>query len=360
MAKQLAAALALLSGAAAAAAGRKPHLIYVIGDDVGWYKMVRCSRLRLSRSGSELAAAQGWHNPDARTPNLDGLVKEGVELDRFYTFKYCSPTRSSFLSGRLPIHNTQINIGGGVHFVQMEGAVDSGGKPLEFFSGVDYRMNILPKKLKAGGYESYAIGKWHGGDASVHLTPKARGFDHHFGFLSGGQDHNTQEEGCAATKNGAYIPGAIESCVDLWRDNGPAYGENGTYSAFLYTHEALRNIASHNVNTPMFMYLAYQNMHCPLQVPTSYEIPSIENEHLRLEDAMAHALDEGIGNVTSLLKSRGMWDDTILFFSVRPSSPASPPAALSPPLMRKPFAAGGQRRACARPSWRLPGAVQLQ
>ena len=70
---------------------KKPHLIYVIGDDVGWFKM-------------------GWHNPDARTPNLDALVKEGVELDRFYTYKYCSPTRSSFLSGRLPIHNTQINM----------------------------------------------------------------------------------------------------------------------------------------------------------------------------------------------------------------------------------------------------------
>jgi arylsulfatase A-like enzyme len=96
-------------------------------------------------------------------------VKEGVELDRFYTYKYCSPTRSSFLSGRLPIHNTQINIGGGVHFVQMEEAGP------EYFSGVDYRMTILPKKLKEGGYESYAIGKWHGGDASVHLTPKARG-----------------------------------------------------------------------------------------------------------------------------------------------------------------------------------------
>ena len=59
-------------------------------------------------SGSALARgltarAQGWHNPTARTPNLDGLVKEGVELDRFYTFKYCSPTRSSFLSGRLPV-----------------------------------------------------------------------------------------------------------------------------------------------------------------------------------------------------------------------------------------------------------------
>ena len=60
-------------------------------------------------------------------------------------------------------------------------------------------------------------------------------------------------------------------------------------------------------------------MHCPLQVPSSYEVsPSvIENEHARLEDAMAHALDDGVGNVTALLKSRGMWNDTILFFSVR-------------------------------------------
>jgi hypothetical protein len=180
-------------------------------------------------------------------------VKEGVELDRFYTYKYCSPTRSSFLSGRLPIHNTQINIGGGVHFVQMEEAGP------EYFSGVDYRMTILPKKLKEGGYESYAIGKWHGGDASVHLTPKARGFDHHFGFLSGGQDHETQGEYCAATTRGAWTPGAVEPCIDLWRDDGPAYGENGTYSAFLYTHEALRNIGTHDLSTPMFMYL----VRCP-------------------------------------------------------------------------------------------------
>ena len=129
----------------------------------------------------------------------------------------------------------------------------------EYFSGVDYRMTILPKKLKEGGYESYAIGKWHGGDASVHLTPKARGFDHHFGFLSGGQDHETQGEYCAATTRGAWTPGAVEPCIDLWRDDGPAYGENGTYSAFLYTHEALRNIGTHDLSTPMFMYL----VRCP-------------------------------------------------------------------------------------------------
>ena len=69
MAKQLAAALALLSGAAAAAAGRKPHLIYVIGDDVGWYKMVRCMLLAptlpapLSRADSQLVRRVGTTRP---------------------------------------------------------------------------------------------------------------------------------------------------------------------------------------------------------------------------------------------------------------------------------------------------------
>ena len=81
----------------------------------------------------------------------------------------------------------------------------------------------------------------------------------------------------------------------------------------------LRHEDSASVIMASRRYLAYQNMHCPLQVPSSYEVsPSvIENEHARLEDAMAHALDDGVGNVTALLKSRGMWDDTIFFFSVR-------------------------------------------
>ena len=74
MAKQLAAALALLSGAAAAAAGRKPHLIYVIGDDVGWYKMVRCFRLR-SRARTHSSCA-GLAQPDRPDPE-PGRAGEG-------------------------------------------------------------------------------------------------------------------------------------------------------------------------------------------------------------------------------------------------------------------------------------------
>ena len=50
----------------------------------------------------------GWHNDQMKTPNADALVKEGIELDRHYAFLYCSPSRSSFMTGRLPYHVQQV------------------------------------------------------------------------------------------------------------------------------------------------------------------------------------------------------------------------------------------------------------
>jgi arylsulfatase I/J len=81
---------------------------------------------------------------------MNALVKDGVELDRVYAYHYCSPTRSSFLTGRLPLHVNQINLGGGT--ANMSGTI--------YREGVDVRMTMLPKKLAASGYVSYQIGKW--------------------------------------------------------------------------------------------------------------------------------------------------------------------------------------------------------
>ena len=72
-----------------AKAANKPHILFLMVDDWGW-------------------ANVGYHrNPPTRevvTPNFDSLVKDGLELDQHYAFRYCSPSRCSFLSGRLPIH----------------------------------------------------------------------------------------------------------------------------------------------------------------------------------------------------------------------------------------------------------------
>ena len=60
-----------------------------IADDFGWHNI-------------------GWRNPEIKSPNLDALAAAGIKLDRHYVFKYCSPTRSSLLSGRLPLHVNQV------------------------------------------------------------------------------------------------------------------------------------------------------------------------------------------------------------------------------------------------------------
>ena len=178
---------------------RPPNIILALADDLGWNNV-------------------GWRNPELRTPVIDNLRATGVDLQRLYVFKYCSPTRSSILSGRLPLHVTQNN---------KNNEVTNPG-------GVDLRMTMLPERLKAAGYRNAMVGKSHLGARSVANLPINRGFDSHFGFLKGGEDHLTQR-----SDDGGL------SFVDLWRDRGPAYGENGTFSTFLYAREAVRVIEAH-------------------------------------------------------------------------------------------------------------------
>ena len=200
--------LALLSALTTA---QPPHLLVILVDDLGYNNV-------------------GWHNPDMKTPEIDALAtEEGVVLEALYTFRYCSPTRSSLMTGRFPIHVNQ----GNPRCVGTRG-------------GVDLRMAMLPAKLKRAGYETAIIGKWHLGARSARNLPTRRGFDYHFGFLGGGEHHLTQR---------SY---ECENYVDLWEatggaDGGPAYGQNGTDSCELYGAKAVSRIIAHDPTTPLFM-----------------------------------------------------------------------------------------------------------
>ena len=71
------------------AAAPRPHLLMVLGDDLGFYDTQ-------------------IYNPTSPTPHLKSLAEQGVRLDRHYVFRYCSPTRRSMLSGRIPNHITSV------------------------------------------------------------------------------------------------------------------------------------------------------------------------------------------------------------------------------------------------------------
>ena len=103
----------------------------------------------------------GWRNPEIVSPHLDGLAASGIKLDRHYVFKYCSPTRSSLLTGRLPLHVNQNNE----------------ANDIESRSGIDIRMTLLPAKMKQAGYATAMTGKGHLGARTPANLMINRGFD---------------------------------------------------------------------------------------------------------------------------------------------------------------------------------------
>jgi arylsulfatase B len=133
------AALGLSAAAAAAAAGAaaapRPHIVYALIDDFGW-------------------ANAGWHraspDPETVTPNLDALVAEGVELNRFYGHKFCGPSRAALQSGRLPIHVTVLD-----NPLPSVNPKD----PVGGFQGIPRNMTGIATKLKGAGYATHFAGK---------------------------------------------------------------------------------------------------------------------------------------------------------------------------------------------------------
>eukprot|EP00037_Helgoeca_nana_P017404 m.165076 g.165076 ORF g.165076 m.165076 type:complete len:203 (-) comp23977_c0_seq1:26-634(-) len=129
------------------------HILAILIDDYGW-------------------ADAGWHRPpgdtEISTPTMDALVKEGVELDRHYVYKFCSPTRSAAQTGRNPIHVNSVNLDPNNY---------NPADNVSGYSGVPKNMTGLGELMKRGGYSTHFFGKWDCGMATMRHTPRGRGYD---------------------------------------------------------------------------------------------------------------------------------------------------------------------------------------
>jgi arylsulfatase B len=91
------------------------------------------------------------HVQETVTPNIDALVAEGVRMEQYYVHKYCSPTRSTIQSGRLPIHVNVLNADANVH---------NPADPVSGFAAVPRNMTGIASKLRQAGYATHMAGKW--------------------------------------------------------------------------------------------------------------------------------------------------------------------------------------------------------
>ena len=220
-------ALSVLSG------GMKPHIVTLIADDLGW-------------------ADVGYHNADAHTPVIDRLVRDGVELRRHYAYHICSPSRISFMTGRLPAH------------VDMTGAaftnVIAPSDPERAYPGIPRSMSSLAEKLVIAGYTNHYVGKWDVGVGSPRQTPLQRGFESFFGYFGHSIDYYTyqtvRERDCSGNP-----------MIDLWEDNRPAkhLAHRSLYIEDLFTNRSrgiIRKHARKHANTsdtrrPLFLTHAF-------------------------------------------------------------------------------------------------------
>lgn len=251
----------------------RPNLIVILTDDQGYADL-----------GVQGAAS------DVKTPHLDSLAAEGVRFTRAYvTAPQCVPSRAGFLTGR---YQTRFGVE----------TNRSGALPL--------KEKTLADRLRAAGYRTGMIGKWHvdvglGGE----YAPGRRGFDEYFEGRSGSYQANFDLAG----NDLPDAPRAVRDeryRIDVQTDAAIAFLE--------------RRVS--NPRQPFFLYLAYFAPHLPLERAEPYfsRFSEVANETRRMGLASIAAIDDGVGRIRSFLRERGLEESTLLFVISDNGAPTQP------------------------------------
>ncbi len=279
----LAALAAGLSPAAVPAAEtRRPNIVFILADDLGWAD--------IGANGSRYY----------ETPELDRLAKDGVRFTQAYAAAaVCSPTRASILTGKCPAR---------LHLTDW-----IAGEPPR--KGAQFRVPDWTKRLpaeevtiadvlRAAGYATASIGKWHlGGPAEA---PEKQGFDLN---VAGG------DIGHPASYFWPYGAPGTSHRVPVLAESG---GQKGEYLTDRLTDEALAFI-ERNRGQPFFLYLPHYAVHVPLEARAELRRhfegrPPANGQGNATYAAMIRSLDESVGRVRAKLQELGLEDRTIVVF----------------------------------------------
>lgn len=262
------------------AADRPPHLLMILADDMGW-------------------ADPGHDGSRIDTPNIDRLAREGIKLTRFHaSAPMCSPTRAALLTGRYP-HSVGVP--------ELASQTPRGEVPV---LSLAHEAITIPEALKPAGYRSIAVGKWHLGFGAANM-PRTHGFDEFWGSLLG-------------TPN-------------FWQPKETYHNEQpitvqGHYTDVL-TDKAVEYLRTHDAAQPLFLYLAYNAPHYPLEAPpdlvAKYRRRFPERGFFAVYAAMIEQMDLGIGRVLETLRERRMSENTLVVFT-SDNGPSAEPQALGP------------------------------
>jgi arylsulfatase A-like enzyme len=248
-----------------APAPSKPNVVIIVADDMGF-------------------ADVGFNGcKDIRTPNIDRIAAAGAILDQRYVQPVCSPTRAALMTGRYPMR-----------YGLQTGVI----RPYADY-GLSLEERTLAQALKDAGYETAISGKWHLGLVKPEYLPTRRGFVHQYGHYNGQIDYNEH------TRDGGF---------DWHRDDKVNRDEG--YSTHLIAAEAVKRIEQRDAKKPLFLYVPFNAVHGPHQVPDKYKEPYKDLKEPRQTYAgMMAAMDEGIGKILDAIDAAKMRENTLVLFT---------------------------------------------
>jgi arylsulfatase A-like enzyme len=244
-----------------AADPKPPNFLVIVADDLGW-------------------ADVGFHGAALKTPHLDKLAREGIELRQHYVAPVCSPTRAAFNSGR--------------YWSRFDITTPDNRRAFRFDT------ITLARALKTAGYHTALTGKWHLG-SKPEWGPQKFGYDHSYGSLAGGcgpYDHRY--------KTGPF--------TRTWHRNGQLIDEEG-HITDLITREAVRWLEQQK-DAPFFLYVPFTAVHIPIAEPQRWLdlYPDIKEPSRRQYAACVSHLDDSVGKLVQALERIGQRERTLVVF----------------------------------------------
>ncbi len=242
-----------------------PNVIFVITDDQG-YGDVACHG-----------------NPVLKTPHLDQMARESVQLDNHHHDPLCSPSRAALLTGQYASRNGVWHVIHGRHLLHPEAITMA-----DIFSDNGYRTGMF--------------GKWHLGD-NVPFAPQYRGFDEVLCHRGGGVGELPDYWGNSYMDDSYFHHGRAKPCTGYCTD---------------VFFQAALNFIEANQRQPFFVYLATNAMHAPFVVPEQYAAP-YKAQGMAADRANFYGMianfDENMGRLFRRLKELDLDENTIVIFT---------------------------------------------
>ena len=273
---------ATLTTAGFSQAKTRPNLLFILADDLGW------------------ADLSCYGRPDYKTPNLDRLASQGMRFTNAYSAApVCTPTRVGFHTGRYP---ARLPVGLEEPIWERKELSEEKLKA----TGIPLQHPTVSSLIKAAGYDTALVGKWHLGYLPYY-SPLKTGFDEFFGIMSGAVDHFTHKD---MTNSGDLFEGEVSV-------------ERVGYLTDLLTDRAIDYIKRRHTK-PFYLSLHYTAPHWPWEGPKDLAFSQAMNYgpvgfraggSLKVYAEMMRSLDAGIGRVLDALRASGLEKNTLVIFT---------------------------------------------